>query len=161
MPIAVQALRHLKSAVDEVLAVVKPGDGALFESEQCRTVLCDRAHEGMGASLACAVRAAGPRAGYLIALADMPYIRPSSIAAVRQALERGAALAAPYWRARRGHPVGIAGRFYEQLIALGGDEGAKNILAEHAGELVKIPIGDPGVVRDIDTPADLTPPLRV
>ena len=161
VPIAVQALRHLASEVGEVVAVVKPGDDGLFQSEACKVVVCERAHEGMGASLACAVRAAGKRAGYIVALADMPYIRRSSIAAVRQALESGAVLVAPYWRARRGHPVGIAGQFYEQLIALGGDEGAKKILAEHAGELLKIPIGDPGVVRDIDTPADLTPPIRV
>lgn len=159
VPIAVQALRNLQPGVDEVLAVVKPGDAALFAAE-CRTVVCERAAEGMGASLACAARAAGKRDGYLVALADMPYLRPSSIAAVRQALEDGAALAAPYFRARRGHPVGIAGRFYEELVELGGDEGAKKILALHERELVKIPIGDPGVIRDIDTPADLLPPIR-
>jgi molybdenum cofactor cytidylyltransferase len=161
VPIAAQALRNLAAELGEVIAVVKPGDDALFSGEKCQVVVCERAHEGMGASLACAVRAAGRREAYLVALADMPFIRGTSIAAVRQALERGAALAAPYFRARRGHPVGIAGRFYEQLIALGGDEGAKKILGEHARELVKIPIGDPGVVRDIDTPADLTPPIRV
>jgi molybdenum cofactor cytidylyltransferase len=157
--IAIQALRNLKPEVDEVLAVVKPGDAALFGTE-CKTVVCERAAEGMGASLACAVREAGQRDAYLVALADMPYIRRTSIAAVRQALEGGAALVAPYFRTRRGHPVGIAGRFYEQMLALGGDEGAKSILAAHAGELVKIPIGDPGVIRDIDTPADLLPPIR-
>jgi molybdenum cofactor cytidylyltransferase len=161
VPIAIQSLRTLKAELGDVLAVVKPGDDGLFAAEGGKVVVCERAHEGMGASLACAVRAAGKRDGYLVALADMPFIRGTSIAAVRQALERGAALAAPYWRARRGHPVGISGRFYEQLIALGGDEGAKKILSEHSAELVKIPIGDPGVVRDIDTPADLTPPIRV
>ena len=157
--IAVQALRHLKPEVDDVLAVVKPGDEALFGGE-CRTVVCERAREGMGASLACAVREAGKRDAYLVALADMPYTRPTSIAAVRQALEGGAAVVAPYFRTRRGHPVGIAGRFYEQLLALGGDEGAKSILAANAKDLVKIPVGDPGVIRDIDTPADLLPPIR-
>jgi molybdenum cofactor cytidylyltransferase len=160
VPIALQALLNLNGEVDKVFAVVKPGDEQLF-AKNCQVVVCERAHEGMGASLACAARAAGKRDGYIVALADMPYIRPSSIAAVRQALEGGAALAAPYWRARRGHPVGISGAFYEQLLELGGDEGAKKILSEHASKLVKIPIGDPGVVRDIDTPADLTPPIRV
>ena len=159
VPIAVQSLRTLKAELGEVFAVVKPGDAELF-GRDCRPVICERAHEGMGASLACAVRAAGKRDGYLVALADMPFIRRTSIAAVRQGLEEGAALVAPYFRARRGHPVGIAGSFYEQLIALGGDEGAKHILGEHARELVKIPIGDPGVIRDIDTPADLLPPIR-
>ena len=159
VPIAVQALRNLKPEVDEVFAAVKPGDAGLF-GDECKPVICERAADGMGASLACAVRAAGKRDGYLVALADMPYLRRTSIAAVRQALEGGAALVAPYFRTRRGHPVGIAGRFYDQLLALGGDEGAKSILTVHARELVKIPIGDPGVIRDIDTPADLLPPIR-
>jgi molybdenum cofactor cytidylyltransferase len=79
---------------------------------------------------------------------------------VREALERGALLAAPYFRARRGHPVGIAGRYYEQLIALGGDEGARHLLSTNEAELVKIPVGDPGVIRDIDRPEDLVPPIR-
>jgi len=26
---------------------------------------------------------------------------------------------------------------------------------------VKIPVGDPGAIRDIDTPGDLAPPLRI
>ena len=65
------------------------------------------------------------------------------------------------YETRRGHPVGIAGRFYSRLIELGGDEGARSIIAAHEAELVKIPVGDPGVIRDIDRPEDLAPPLRV
>jgi len=161
VPIAVQALRHLAAEVREVFAVVKPGSESLFASEKCRVVVCERHEEGMGASLACAARAAGPRAGYLVALADMPFIRPSSIAAVRASLEAGAALAAPYFRARRGHPVGFSRRFHEELAALNGDEGARALLEAHAATLVKVPTGDPGVVRDIDRPDDLAPPIRV
>jgi molybdenum cofactor cytidylyltransferase len=163
VPIAVQAARHLKSEVSTVFAVVQPGADALAQalSETCQIVVCENAAEGMGASLACGVRAAGKADGYLVALADMPFVRPSSIAAVRDALTGGAALVAPYFRARRGHPVGISGVFFEELLHLKGDEGAKHLLKENAGKLVKIPIGDPGVIRDIDTPGDLTPPLKV
>jgi len=123
--------------------------------------VCESAAEGMGASLACAARAAGAADGYLVALGDMPYVRPTSIAAVRDALAGGAPLAAPYFRARRGHPVGIARLFYDELLSLKGDEGARQLLAAHQSKLVKIPVGDPGVIRDIDKPEDLTPPLRV
>jgi molybdenum cofactor cytidylyltransferase len=80
---------------------------------------------------------------------------------VRDALASGAPLVAPYWRARRGHPVGISGMFFEQLLASRGDEGAKQLLSENENRLRKIPVGDPGVIRDIDTPEDLTPPLKV
>ena len=162
--IAVQAARHLKAAVPRVIAVVRPGadeTAKALATEGCEVVVCENAVEGMGASLACAARAAGEAAGYLVALADMPFVRPSSIAAVRDALASGAALAAPYFRTRRGHPVGIAGRFRPELEALGGDEGAKRILAAHEVELVKVPVGDPGVIRDIDQPGDLGAPSLV
>lgn len=162
--IAVQAARHLKSEVTRVVAVVKPGARELssrLETEGCEVVVCENAAEGMGASLACAARAAGSADGYLVALGDMPFVRPSSIAAVREALAGGALLAAPYFRARRGHPVGVSGMFFEELLGLQGDEGARQLLARNETRLQKIPVGDPGVIRDIDTPGDLAPPLAV
>lgn len=164
VPIAVQAARIFKLELSRVVAVVKPGSAELVDAlkeEGCEVVVCENAAEGMGASLACAARAAGEADGYLVALGDMPFLRRTSIAAVRDALANGAPLVAPYFRTRRGHPVGIGKRFYEDLLSLRGDEGAKKLLAANAGQLVKIPIGDPGVIRDIDTPQDLLPPLRI
>ncbi|MGQ0545681.1 MAG: nucleotidyltransferase family protein [Betaproteobacteria bacterium] len=164
VPIAVQAARPLKAELKRVIAVVKPGADELAEAlknESCEVVVCENAAEGMGASLACAARAAGEAGGYLVALGDMPFLRRTSIAAVRDALAGGAALVAPYFRARRGHPVGLGKGFYAELLSLRGDEGAKKLLAANEKQLVKIPIGDPGVIRDIDTPADLLPPLRI
>lgn len=162
--IAVQSARHLKSQLGRVVAVVRPGASDLaarLDAEGCEVILCENAAEGMGASLACAARAAGEARGYVVALADMPFVRPSTIAAVRDAVAAGAPLAAPYFRARRGHPVGIAGCFHGELASLQGDEGARRLLAENEQAIVKVPVGDAGVIRDIDTPADLDPPQRV
>lgn len=162
--IAVQAARHLRAAVPSVVAVVREGADATaraLAAEGCEVVVCTTAAAGMGASLACAARAAGEADGYLVALADMPFVRPSTIAAVRDALAGGAAVAAPYFRARRGHPVGFAGTLHAELAALSGDEGARRVLDAHAAQLVKVPVGDPGALRDIDRPADLAPPLAV
>jgi molybdenum cofactor cytidylyltransferase len=163
-PIAVTAARHLLAAVPECIAVVRSLGhplAAKLREIGCRVEECARADEGMGVSLAHAARAAGPGRNFLVALADMPFIRPSTIVAVRDAMDSGAKLVAPYFRARRGHPVGIAAEFYEQLIALEGDAGARALLEAHAGEIRKIPCGDIGVLRDIDTPGDLMPPLVV
>ena len=165
VPIAVQAARHLSAVFEgNVFVVIRPEAKALsdlFRREGCKVVVCETAAEGMGASLACAVRAAGPADGYLVALGDMPFIRTSTIAAVREALSGGALLAAPYFRGRRGHPVGIAGAFRAELEAMKGDEGARRLLEGHSDKLIKIPVGDPGVIRDIDTPGDLAPPIVV
>lgn len=162
--IAVQAARHLRAEVPRVIAVVRTGTGATaraLAAEGCELAVCGNAAEGMGASLACGARAAGTADGYLVALADMPFVRPSTIAAVRDALAQGALLAAPYWRARRGHPVGFAGSLRAELERLAGDEGAKRLLEAHVADLVKVPVGDPGALRDIDRPEDLAPPLAV
>lgn len=164
VPIAVTAARRLRATLPRCIAVVRPGArelAALLEAEGFETAVCENADEGMGASLACAARSAGAVEGYLVALADMPFIRASSMEAVRDALVGGAPLVAPYFRSRRGHPVGIAGRFRDELRAARGDEGARQLLQTHAADIVKIPVGDPGVIRDIDTPADLAPPLGV
>ena len=162
--IAVQAARHLKLELDTVIAVVRPSSDELAKAlndEGCQVVVCENAAEGMGASLACAAKEAGEVDGYLVALGDMPFVRSTTIAAVRDALAAGAPIVAPYFRARRGHPVGLSRKFRGALQALQGDAGAKALLSEHERSIVKIPVGDPGVVRDIDTPGDLAPPLRI
>lgn len=163
-PIALAAARHLLAAVPECIAVVRSLEHPLahkLREAGCRVEECTRAGEGMGVSLAHAVRAAGPGRCYLVALADMPFLRPSTIIAVREAMESGAKLVAPYFRARRGHPVGIAAEYYAELVALEGDSGARALLEAHAAVLRKIPCGDPGAIRDIDKPSDLMPPVVV
>ena len=155
-PVGAAALAHLAAAVDAVVAVVRPGDdrlGLLLAAGGARVSACPHASDGMGASLAWGVRAAPLAAGWLIALADMPWIAPATIARVANALRGGAPIAAPGWRGERGHPVGLASKFYGELAALSGDEGAKTILARHRVSLIAT--DDPNVVRDVDTPADL------
>ena len=160
-PVAVAALANLRSAIPHVIAGVRPGVPLLENrlSEAGATViLCANADEGMGASLATAVGASGDVAGWVIALADMPYIRPETIAKIAASLAEGAAIVAPSYRGERGHPVGLSARFRAQLEALGGDEGARSVLRQHAQLVKLIEVDDPGVCRDIDTPADLQRP---
>jgi len=158
VPIAVQAARRLKNVLGRIVAAVRPNApelSVLLRAEGCEVVVCENASEGMGASLACAVRAAGPGDGYLVALADMPFIRPETIRRVAERLEAGASIVAPVWRGQRGHPVGFAARFREPLERLVGDAGAREVLGAEQGSLELVECDDPGVVRDVDTRADL------
>jgi molybdenum cofactor cytidylyltransferase len=157
-PVAAAALANLRSALPHVIAVVRPGATMLENllSEAGATViLCTNADEGMGASLATAVGASGNVSGWVIALADMPYILPATIVKIAASLAAGAAIVAPAYRGERGHPVGVSARFRRQLEALRGDEGARSVLTENAGLVKLIEVDDPGVCRDIDTPDDL------
>ena len=109
----------------------------------------------MGASLAAAIEASSARAGWIVALGDMPAIRPATIRSVAEALEGGAAIAAPFDRSgRRGHPVGFSHTLRASLLALDGDTGAREILARHA--VTAVVVDDPGIFIDIDTREDLS-----
>jgi molybdenum cofactor cytidylyltransferase len=157
--VGVASLRRLRAAIPQAIAVVRPHDDALarlFEREGAHVVVALRAGEGMGASLAAGVAAAPiEAAGYIVALADMPWIDPATHARIATELSRGVHVAAPRYRGARGHPVGFAASLRDELTRLGGDEGAKRIVAAHRDELVLVDVDDPGVLRDVDTPADL------
>jgi molybdenum cofactor cytidylyltransferase len=156
----VAAARGLAAGVDRAVAVVRPGDDRLpplLEAAGLRVVVNERAADGMGSSLACGVAAAPDAAGWVIALADMPFIRADTVSAVARALGSGAVVAAPSHAGRRGHPVGFAAAFRRELEALSGDRGARSLLARHADRLTLVPSDDPGVLRDVDRRQDLGP----
>lgn len=119
-----------------------------------RVVPVPDADSGMGISMSTAVAAAPCENGWLIALADMPAIRPGTIRAVAGALASGAELAAPFYNERRGHPVGFNASFGPALRGLIGDEGARSILQANGERLKRIEVDDPGVLFDINTPDD-------
>jgi molybdenum cofactor cytidylyltransferase len=157
-PVAVAAARHLAEALPESVAVVRPRAqkvSKLLREAGCTTVICRDAAQGMGTSLAAGVRAVGDADGWVIALADMPFIAPDTIRRIATALEEGAAIAAPSRGGERGHPVGFARRFRDDLLALTGDEGARQILKAYPDCITLYETGDRGVLRDIDVPADL------
>ena len=152
------ACRNLVAAIPEVIAVVRPGDAALaaaLAGTGARVVECGNAADGMGASLACGVRASSAAAGWIVALADMPWIRPDTIAQIAHAVRSGAALAAPFYAGGRGHPVGFGRVWQAELAALRADEGARSVVTAHRDALLRIDVDDPGVLRDVDTLQDL------
>lgn len=158
VPIVVAAARHFVAALPEPVAVIRPRAqklGKLLRDAGCNTVVCRNAGEGMGVSLAEGIRAAADADGWVVGLADMPYLKPETIGVIAKALSDGAAIAAPTYRGERGHPVGFARRFIDDLSALRGDAGARDLLKAHAERVTLYEVDDPGVLRDIDSPSDL------
>ncbi len=157
-PVAVAAAMNMVAALTQVVAVVRPGDERLAELlRQCgaEVLFCRDAHRGMGHSLACAINATPAATGWVVGLADMPAIRPQTIAAIAGEVASGAAIAAPCYRQKRGHPVAFAAQWRAQLQALSGDQGARSVIERQRHQLVLIECDDEGVLLDIDCPADL------
>lgn len=157
-PLALHALAALHAVVDEVIAVVRPGDDALHTTLQeagARMVICAQAADGMGFSLACAARQVPAQHNALVALGDMPAIQTHTVRCIRAALDAGAGIAVPTCRGQRGHPVGFAAGFVAALANLGADQGARALLRLNADQVQEVAVDDAGILTDIDTPADL------
>jgi molybdenum cofactor cytidylyltransferase len=157
-PVVVAGARKLLSVLPTVIAVVPPDDGgvgALLSAIGCEVTVCQEADTGMGASLVHAIRASLPKQpeAWLVALGDMPHVAPATVKALADALAGGAPIAVPVMDGRRGNPVGFGRAHLEALLALQGDQGARRLLRSFP--VTAVPVADPGIFRDIDTPADL------
>ena len=165
MPLAAHSLLPWLETFGPVTVVVRPGADAfcsaietalgMVKSAPIRWVECLGAAQGMAASLVCGVRANRDAAGWLVGLADMPSLPSAAITGVRDALSAGAALAAPSRSGRRGHPVGFASHYYDQLMDLKGDNGARRLLERDSDSVIEIRVDDAGILADIDSPGDL------
>jgi molybdenum cofactor cytidylyltransferase len=83
---------------------------------------------------------------------DHARVAGASVRAVLAAVPDGGA-AAPVYRDRGGHPVAVARALWPALAGAAAlPEGARSVLR---GRTLRIPVDDPGVVADVDTPADL------
>ena len=158
-PMALASARNLVEALPGALAVVGVADDTLADLlgvAGLTVTRCPDAARGMGASLAWGVAQRPEADGWLIALADMPFIRPATILRVAEAIRTPDAIAAPVFHGRRGHPVAFGSLYGEALLRLDGDRGGRDVLERHAGKLFPVSGDDPGVLRDIDTAGDLS-----
>ena len=153
--IARSAYRLLEAGL--AVTIVAPADERLIRALDGQPVSwCtnDTPEQGMGHSIALGVRATSLAAGWIIALADMPFILATTIAQIADALATSKApIVAPYFDNERGHPVAFAASMRERLSLLGGDQGARAMLA--AEPIHRVDTDDYGILRDIDRPEDL------
>lgn len=151
---AVSAIQHSGLPLRVCL---RPGDHAVRERLSAAGVAvleCRHAPRGMGATLADAVAQLGDWQGLLVALADMPGIRPATFRAVAEALTADS-IVTPTFQDEPGHPVGFGRVFFPELARLDGDQGARNLVGGAGSRRLRLPLEDPGILRDVDYPADV------
>jgi len=94
-------------------------------------------------------------AGWIVVLGDMPWVQPATVAALREALEQGAHIVVPRYQGSRGNPVGFSRRYWNELMALQGDEGARSLLQRHVLNITWVDVEDKGILQDVDLLADV------
>lgn len=151
------SLFHLRATT--AIAVVAPDDAlakSLALNAGFTPVPNPARATGMGGSIACGVQALSNEVdAVLIALGDMPRVAHSSLQALLAAFSTRDQIVVPCCDGRRGHPVLFGVHHFSALRALDGDTGAREILKQHAALVREVPVNDPGVLLDVDTPQDL------
>ncbi|RRV10352.1 nucleotidyltransferase family protein [Pseudomonas sp. v388] len=157
------SLDNARAAFCEVWVVLREDDNphALGIPGDVRIVRCADADLGMGHSLASGIGALLPSSAVAVAvlLADMPWIGTDTLLrlATMADAER---IAVPVHEGQRGHPVIIGRRFWPQLVALQGDQGARAVIAAHAERCEVLECADAGILRDADTAQALQQALK-
>lgn len=157
-PLGLVAAQKLLKIFEQVVVVINPNSpklAKLYQALGAQVVINPHDEQGLGLSLATCVAYSSLAEGWLIALADMPFIQPETYRSVATALIQGARIAAPTYHNKRGHPVGFANCFKQELLELNQDVGANHLLKKYAAQIHLIPIQDAGILQDIDTPNDL------
>lgn len=138
-----------------VLVVTRP-DNVLVQQVCTRyQVPCTLlASEGLGESIAAGVAVTPEWDGWLIHLADMPFVPPDVFQSVASEL-RSHAIVQPRFERLPGHPVGFNATLRHELSALTGDKGARSLLRR--GPVFTLSLSSPAVLQDIDRPSQLPP----
>jgi molybdenum cofactor cytidylyltransferase len=114
--------------------------------------------EGLASSVKAGVAAVADSAdGAVICLGDMPLISSNLIDRLIEAFapDRGHLIAVPVSDNKRGNPVLWSRRFFNELMTLNGDIGARHLIARHGEAVAEVPVEGFGAFLDIDTPQTL------
>ncbi|MFZ2155036.1 MAG: molybdopterin-binding/glycosyltransferase family 2 protein [Bradyrhizobium sp.] len=114
--------------------------------------------EGLASSVKAGIAAVPPNAdGAVICLGDMPLISSELIDRLIEAFapDSGNLIAVPVSDGRRGNPVLWSRRFFNELMTLDGDIGARHLIAKHGEAVAEVPVEGHGAFLDIDTPQAL------
>jgi CTP:molybdopterin cytidylyltransferase MocA len=93
--------------------------------------------------------------GVLFAPVDHPLFSPETVRALMAAFTTHTPpVTLPSFEGWRGHPVLFHRDLFGELLEEDLPEGARTVVRRYLAERVQVPVEDPGILADIDTPED-------
>jgi molybdenum cofactor cytidylyltransferase len=115
--------------------------------------------DGLGTSLKAGIAAVPEHAdGAVVCLSDMPQVDHQLIDKLIAGFdpERGGLVVVPSINGRRGNPVVWSRRFFNDLMSINGDIGARHLIGSYAEAVVEILVAGEAALTDVDTPESLS-----
>lgn len=124
----------------------------LPDEARLRVAVNDDWRSGMASSLRRGLEECGEAAAALVALGDQAGITAERVKRIVSAWRPGAPLVVPVHNRRAGHPVLFARALWDELRALSGDVGGRDVVKRHLDRAVLV-AAEP--LADLDTEEDL------
>jgi molybdenum cofactor cytidylyltransferase len=124
----------------------------------CPSVFHEQFAHGMFSSVQAGVKALDPanKAFFLLPV-DIPLVQPSTVSTLLNALNQApsALVFYPVYRSRRGHPPLIRSDLVDEILSFDDQGGLQVLLKKHHRHARNVPVNDPFILLDADTPDDL------
>ena len=163
LPFVVRIMEALEALEVKARVVVLGPDAPRIQpvlaGHDCMIVENPEPETGPIASLRAALRALQPLqpSAVLVWPVDLPHVRVTTVQRILEAHRRtGARTVVPTFGERRGHPVVWGSALFDELLEDpdATQEGARAVQHKHQGEVVSVPVDDPAVIDQVNTPED-------
>ena len=149
----------LAGPVDHVVVVIGSDGGRIagaLAGRRVHFVTNPEAEGEMLGSVRCGLRAVPQdAAAALVAPGDQPGVTSEVVAAVVEAFRSsGRGIVVPTHAGRRGHPLLIALRYRDEILAHYDGTGLRGLLQAHPEDVLEVEVAAPGAVEDVDTPTE-------
>jgi molybdenum cofactor cytidylyltransferase len=163
LPFVVRILEALEALEVKTRVVVLGPDAPRIQpvlaGHDCMIVENPEPETGPIASLRGALRALQPLqpSAVLVWPVDLPHVRVTTVERMLEVHRRmGAKVVVPALAERRGHPVIWGSAMFAELLESpdATREGARAVLRKHRRKVVSVPVDDPAVIDEVNTPED-------
>lgn len=148
-----------KSKIDRAYLVVRPEDEflpSLAQAYNVEIVVNPEPERGMLSSIITGINNLPKEAeAVIIFLGDQPGISSSVVDLLivgYRLKEKGIVL--PVFQGKRGHPVLIDLKYRQEIETCPPEIGLRFLIHQHSEDILEIPVNEPGILYDIDTPED-------
>jgi molybdenum cofactor cytidylyltransferase len=107
-------------------------------------------------SLQCGLKhVPGDVPGCLVVLVDHPLVSLTTYLSIHEAAQNFPyKIIIPVFEGKRGHPVYFGKKYFNDLLTAPLLEGARHVVQKNENGVLELPVDDPGVLVDIDTPEE-------
>lgn len=159
-PMLERVIDTLRAAeVDHIVVVLGDHEDSVRDNVpglmSCRLVRNEHPERGMFSSLQVGFAAAPDETAYVVAIGDMPFVRPETVRALVAEHGRNGGIVSPRYRGKRGHPIVVDAAVRDAVLASPTTITLHDVIRTQSERRHDLDVDDPGVVRDVDTMKDL------